>query len=205
MANNNNNNNNNNNFAKSRTEKLEKLYSDEKSTRRRYDQTTSYAAVNYANAAEVRKALSDAVNNKDAIVETSQKLYVTNPIYASVINYLSNMFMWKYKVTPHRVYTKSKAKARKEIDTENYMVMYNLMLEVTEGLSFKTKIPALLQRLFVEGSVFFTTLSDEDSLTVDTLILPTKYCRKIGETQFGTAIVSFDMSYFRDQGLVETD
>ena len=52
-----NNNNNNNNFAKSRTEKLEKLYSDEKSTRRRYDQTTSYAAVNYANAAEVRKAL----------------------------------------------------------------------------------------------------------------------------------------------------
>ena len=186
-----NNNNNNNNFAKSRTDKLEKLYSDEKSTRRRYDQTTSYAAVNYANAAEVRKALSDAVNNKDAIVETSQKLYVTNPIYASVINYLSNMFMWKYKVTPHRLYTKSKAKARKEIDTENYMVMYNLMLEVTEGLSFKTKIPALLQRLFVEGSVFFTTLSDEDSLTVDTLILPTKYCRKIGETQFGTAIISF--------------
>lgn len=202
---NNNNNNNNNNFAKSRTERLEKLYSDEKSTRRRYDQTTSYAAVDYANAAAVRKALSDAVNNKDAIVETSQKLYVTNPIYASVINYLSNMFMWKYKVTPHRLYTKSKAKARKEIDTENYMVMYNLMLEVTEGLSFKTKIPALLQRLFVEGSVFFTTLSDEDSLTVDTLILPTKYCRKIGETQFGTAIVSFDMSYFRDQGLVEKD
>ena len=130
-----NNNNNTNNFATSRTEKLGKLYSDEKSTRRRYDQTTSYAAVNYANAAEVRKALSDAVNNKDAIVETSQKLYVTNPIYASIINYLSNMFMWKYKVTPHRVYTKSKAKARKEIDTENYMVMYNLMLEVTEGLS----------------------------------------------------------------------
>lgn len=79
------------------------------------------------------------------------------------------------------------------------------MLEVAEGLSLKTKGPYILQRLFIEGSVFFTTLSDEETLNIDTLILPTKYCRKIGETQFGTAIVEFDMSYFRDLGLVGSD
>ena len=193
------------NFSTARVKKLEKLYSDEMSTRRRYDKTTSYSTLDYQNAAAVRKALAEATVNKDTIVEASKKLYVTNPIYAAVINYLTDMYMWKYKVIPHKIYTKSKAKARKEIKAEDYMIMYNLMLEVTEGLSFKTKFPALLQRLFVEGSVFFTTLSDDESLTVDTLILPTKYCRKIGETQFGTAIIAFDMSYFRDQGLTEAD
>lgn len=193
------------NFAITRVKQLENLYSDEMSTRRRYNQTTSYSTTDYNTAAEVRKALKDAVANKDSIVEASEKLYTTNPIYASIINYLTDMFMWKYKVIPHRVYTKSKAKARREIKEDDFRIMYNLMLEVTEGLSFKTKIPSMLRRLFVTGSVFFTTLCDEDSLTVDTLILPTKYCRKIGETQFGTAIISFDMSYFRDQGLTESE
>ena len=156
------------NFSITRVKQLEKLYSDEMSTRRRYSQTTSYSTSDYQNAAAVRKALAEATVNKDTIVEASKKLYVTNPIYAAVINYLTDMYMWKYKVIPHKIYTKSKAKARKEIKAEDYMIMYNLMLEVTEGLSFKTKFPALLQRLFVEGSVFFTTLSDDESLTVDT-------------------------------------
>lgn len=194
-----------NQFAKTRVKELESLYADEMSTRRKYNRTTSYSTTTYSSAAAVRKALRDAVANKDTIIEASKQLYVTNPIYASTINYLTDMYMWKYKVTPHRVYTKSKVQARKPVDAENYMVLYNLMLEVTEGLSFKTKIPALLQRLFVEGSVYFTTLSDETSLTVDTLILPTKYCRKIGETQFGTAIIEFDMSYFQTQALDAAD
>ena len=190
-------------FSTSRIKALGKLYSDEMSTRRRYDKTTSYSTVDYNNAAEVRKALKDAVANKDTIVEASKKLYVTNPIYAAIINYLTDMYTWQYKVIPHKLYTKSKAKARKEIKIDDYMIMYNLMLEITEGLSLKNKVPSLLQRLFTEGSVFFTTISDDESLTIDTLILPSKYCRQIGETQFGTAIIAFDMSYFRDQGLTE--
>ena len=173
------------------------------STKRRYDYRTSYSTVDYNTAAEVRKALKDAVSNKDTIVDASKKLYVTNPIYAAIINYLTNMYTWQYKVIPHKLYTKSKAKARKEIKEEDYMIMYNLMLEVVDGLGLKNKTCSLLQRLFIEGAVFFTTISDDESLTVDTLILPTKYCRQIGETQFGTAIIQFDMSYFRDQGLTE--
>ena len=190
-------------FSTSRIKALGKLYSDEMSTKRRYDKTTSYSTVDYNNAAEVRKALKDAVANKDTIVDASKKLYVTNPIYAAIINYLTDMYTWQYKVIPHKLYTKSRAKARKEIKIDDYMIMYNLMLEITEGLSLKNKVPSLLQRLFTEGSVFFTTISDDESLTIDTLILPSKYCRQIGETQFGTAIIAFDMSYFRDQGLTE--
>ena len=188
-------------FKTTRVSSLEKLYSDEMSTKRRYDNSTTYSTTDYNSAAEIRKALSDAVGNKNSIIETSKKLFVTNPIYASIINYLTDMYTWKYKVIPHRVYTNSE----KELNAEEYMLMYQLMLEVTEGLSLKTKGPYLLQRLFVEGSVFFTTLSDDQSLNIDTLVLPTKYCRKIGETQFGTAIIEFDMSYFRDLGLVEKD
>lgn len=195
-----NNTNNPNDFTIARVKKLEQLYSDEMSTRRRYDRTTSYSGVNLTTASGVRKALNQATTNPEQVIEISKKLYVTNPIYASLINYLADMFTWRYKVIPHRVYTKSKAKARKEINEEDYMIMYNLMMEVTEGLSFKTKLPYMLQRLFVEGAVYFTTLSDEDSLTIDTLVLPTKYCRKIGETQFGTAIVAFDVSYFQTLG-----
>ena len=190
-------------FSNSRVKTWSKLYSDEMSTKRRYDYKTSYSTVDYNTAAEVRKALKDAVSNKDTIVDASKKLYVTNPIYAAIINYLTNMYTWQYKVIPHKLYTKSKAKARKEIKEEDYMIMYNLMLEVVDGLALKNKTCSLLQRLFIEGAVFFTTISDDESLTIDTLILPTKYCRQIGETQFGTAIIQFDMSYFRDQGLTE--
>ena len=101
-------------FKTTRTSALEKLYSDEMSTKRRYDNSTTYSTTDYNSAAEIRKALSDAVGNKNSIIETSKKLFVTNPIYASIINYLTDMYTWKYKVIPHRVYTNSE----KELNAE---------------------------------------------------------------------------------------
>ena len=182
-------------FSNARVKTWSKLYSDEMSTKRRYDYRTSYSTVDYNTAAEVRKALKDAVSNKDTIVDASKKLYVTNPIYAAIINYLTNMYTWQYKVIPHKLYTKSKAKARKEIKEEDYMIMYNLMLEVVDGLGLKNKTCSLLQRLFIEGAVFFTTISDDESLTIDTLILPTKYCRSRWY-QGTNPVVEFNMKFF---------
>ena len=189
------------NFKISRSKTLEKLYSDDRSTKRRYDDSITTTRLSYANAAAVRNALATATSDISKIVECSNQLYITNPIYASVINYLSDMFMWRYKVTPHKVYSKSKAKSKKQLAAEDYKIMYHLMLEVVEGLSIETKFPSLLTYLFVRGAVYFTTICDEDSLTIDTLLLPEKYCRKIGETQYGTAIIEFDYSYFDDLGL----
>lgn len=192
-------------FKTSRAKILEKLYSDERSTKRRYDDVARSSQISYQNALAVRQALANADNNLETIVNASKQLYVTNPIYASVINYLSDMFMWRYKITPHRVYTKSKAKNRKQLPVEDYKQMYHLMLEVVEGLSIETKFPNLLTYLFIRGGVYFTTICDEDSLTIDTILLPDKYCRKIGETQFGTAIIEFDYSYFDDLGFAAED
>lgn len=80
-------------FRINRVKQLKELYSDEPSLRRRLDQTTTYRSGTYANAKSVRQALNDAVTNRATVVETSRKLYAINPIYASVIDYISNMYM----------------------------------------------------------------------------------------------------------------
>ena len=79
--------------------------------------------------------------------------------------------------------------------------MYNLMLEVADGLSIETKFPAMLSLLMISGAVYFTTFCDEESIAIDTMLLPDEYCRKIGETQYGTNIIQFDFSYFQNLGL----
>lgn len=193
-------------FKTSRVKTLEKLYADEASARRaRGDTPSSSTGLRIGSAAAVREALSRAINDLEQVVESSKQLYLTNPIYASVINYLSDMFMWRYKITPHKVYTKSKAKSRKQLPAEDYKQMYHLMLEVVEGLSIETKFPSLLTYLFIRGSVYFTTICDDDSLTIDTILLPENYCRKVGETQYGTSIIEFDYSYFDDLGYTQAE
>lgn len=194
-----------NQFKMNRVKTWKTFYSDEQSTRRRNDQTATYRVGAYGTALDVRKALADGIANPDTLVQTSKQLYATNPIYAAVVDYLSNMYLWRYKVTPHRVYTKSKAKAKKQMKADEYNLTYNLMLEVVDGLSIETKFPALLSLLFTTGSVYFTTICDEDSITIDTLLLEPKYCRKIGETQYGTAIIQFDFSYFDNLGFNDKD
>lgn len=193
------------NFKTSRVETLKKLYADEASSRRARSESSLTSKMRYTSAAAVREGLTKALNDAQNIIDSSKELYVINPIYASVINYLSDMFMWRYKVTPHKVYTKSKAKSRKTLPAEDYKQMYHLMLEVVDGLSIETKFPNLLTYLFVRGAVYFTTVCDEDSLTIDTLLLPEEYCRKVGETQYGTAIIEFNYAYFDDLGLNTED
>lgn len=189
------------NAIKSRKNIWNNMYSDDTSTLRRYGNSITATTLEYASAAEVREALVNAISSRATLVKTSRELYAINPIYANIINYLSNIFMWRYKVIPHKMYSKSKAKTRKQIKDEDFGMIYNLMLEVVDGISIETTFPKLLTELAVAGSVYFTTIANEDNLTLDTIALPDKYCRKIGDTQFGTAIIAFDLSYFKDIGL----
>lgn len=188
-------------FRINRVSEIQKMYADEASTARRYGRSMSGASNTYNTAAKIRELLERSLQDKDSAVKLSQQLYAKNPIYSQLIEYLSNLFIWRYKVTPHKTYTKSKAKARKTIKEEDFMSLYRYMLEVVDGISIETKFPLILAKLYVEGSIYLTTISDDDSLTMDTLILPSKYCRKIGETQFGTALIQFDFSYFDDLAL----
>ena len=193
------------NFRIDRVKKLQQLYSDEPSLKRRYQQSISYKAGEYTTAKSVREALSTALTNRQSVVDTSRKLYAINPIYASVIDYLSDMYMWRYKVIPHKVYSKSKAKLRKQPKDEDFTLIYNLMLEVVDGVSIETKFPAMLSLLYINGAVYFTTFCDEESITIDTMLLPDQYCQKVGETQYGTNIIQFDFSYFQNLGLSGKD
>ena len=188
-------------FAIERGKKLANIYADDIAVKNRYDQSVSSGATTYSSASAVRAALKSAITNRQSLVNTSRELYAINPIYASIIDYFANFSMWRYKVTPHTVFNKSKAKRRKEPDQESYALYYDQMLEVVDGLSIETKFPALLTMLYINGAVYFTTYCDPDSLTINTIILPDKYCRKIGETQYGTIIISFDLSYFDNLGL----
>jgi len=193
------------NFKKTRIKDINairEMYADDASERRRTNNpiiTPSYSKL--MTAAQVREALGKAFKDNSQVVAESKKLYATNPIYASIINYLANMFMWKYKVLPHKVYTESKAASRRKLTVKNFEHMYSQMLEVVDGVSFETTCPSLLTTLFIEGAVYFATLSDENTLTIDTIKLPNKYCRKVAETQFGTAVIEFDVSYFDSLGL----
>lgn len=189
------------NFRNNRVRDLENMYADEVSTARRFDRTISGSRNTVTSAKAVRDLLDKAITNKDQIVKLSKELYAKNPIYMQVVEYMSNMFMWRYKVTPHKTYTKSKANARKKLKEDDYLSIYRLMLEVVDGLSIETKFPRLITTVLTEGSVYITTVSNEESITIDTLLLPNKYCRKIGETQYGTALIQFDFSYFDDLGL----
>lgn len=194
-----------NQFRVDRVKRIEKMYSDEQSVKRSRDRSTSYAAGTYTTAAELRKALNDGIANHDNLVELSRKLYSINPIYSGIIDYLANMFSWRYKVLPHKVYSRSKAKLRKDLKDEDFTIVYNTMLEAVDGLSIETKFPMLLTLLYMTGAVYIATVKDEDSMTVDSILLPEKYCRKIAETQYGTAIIDFDFSYFDTLGLSATD
>lgn len=180
------------------------MYSDDVSLKRRYDRTPSTGSDLPSTAEEVRELLLDGLTTIDDVVQASRKLYAVNPLYANVINYLSNMFNWRYKVTPHRAYNKSKTKSQKTVSDQDFQQDYNLMLEAADGLNIETKFPALLKQLFIEGSVFFTTLYNEEQVLVDILILPVEKCRRIGETQYGTNIIQFDMQFFDGLGLNAT-
>ena len=192
-------------FRVNRVNDLKDLYADETSRANRQNRTTTYSNTEPKTAAQVRKMLLDAISSKTDLVSASKELYITNPIYASVINYLANIFTWQYKVTPHKRYTKSKTKAKKKIKEDDYNIIYNTMLEIVDGLSIETIFPQLLTQLFITGSTFFTTYLDEESLTLTTMVLPEKYCRTVGQTQYGTYIIQFDCSYFTDLGYTETD
>ena len=187
-------------FRVNRAKELNDLYTDEVSRKNRQNQTSVYAVNPVATAAAVRKLLKDAITNKQSLVETSKELYITNPIYASVINYLANIFTFQYKVMPHKVYTKSKAKAKKKLNDEDFGMLYRQMLEIADGLMIETTFPELLTKLFITGATYFTTFFNEESLTVNMIVLPEKYCRTVGQTQYGTYIIEFDFAYFTDLG-----
>lgn len=185
-------------FKKTRTEDIKDLYSDDYSLGNKIERSKDYASSLYETQAEVLEALENADKGNETVVKASKKLYAINPIYAKMVNYFSTLFLYRYVTTPQII-------KDKKLTGEKYKKMYREMLESVDALSLEVRAPKILAQLYTEGAVYFTTYAEEDSMTMNTIVLPSKYCRKVGETQFGTAMISFDASYFDSLGLTKEE
>ena len=181
---------------------LKTFYSDEIDKNNRLNQTTSYANVKVKKIEEITNIFNKALDKgftfgqKKVLVDASKRLYMINPIYQDLINYYADFFIFRYKVIPHKLYSNSKIKALKEISEVNYGLMYRQMLEVVDGIGIETTFKNILLDLFITGSAYLTTFLDNDRYCVSTIILPTEYCRPVAQTQYGTQVIEFDLSYF---------
>ena len=134
------------------------------------------------------------INNLDLLRNYSREAYAFHPIYSTVIDTLSNMYYWRYTFYP-------RIAKEQQANTSEYEEIYYNMAEVVDGLSIETTFPNLLAKLFIDGSLFLTTIKRTGSKTATTLILPPQYCRITSKTQFGTNVFQFDFSYFDNLGL----
>lgn len=182
---------------------LKNFYDDETTRGNRFNQPYSYKNLKLKKAEEVRNILQKAINSgiastqKQVLVEASTRLYMTNPIYKSIIDYFANFFIYRYKVVPHKLMTNSRVKKlNADAVNKKYDLTYREMLEVVDGIGIETIYPEILTNLYTQGSVYLTTVFDKERFCVSTLLLPPHYCKTIAQTQYGTAIIQFRMDYF---------
>lgn len=143
----------------------------------------------------------DTTGSRTSLIKASRMLYAMNPIYCKLINYFAAMFYPRYYVTPRVLAVNKKSK----LTGDAWNDVYNLMIEHADGLNLDTKLVQLLQTLFIEGGVFFTTFYSEELKALDTIILPSEFAQRIGETELGTDVIQFNMSYFDNLGLSEPE
>lgn len=180
-----------------RRKQLERLYDgSEDSIRRIFDRASGRAiGTQYDESFLVNllNTVGTETINREQIVDLSNFAYATEPAYATVIDYLANMFLWRYHFTPIQMRTTAK-----ETD---YSEVYELMTEVIDGMAIEVNFPLILTKLFKEGEVFLYTLRNRPSKTVSTILLNSEYCMPVSTTQYGTGIFRFDLSFFDDLGL----
>lgn len=181
------------NFQSTRGDIVE-VYTDTFDAVNKVSRTKTYAAPVYTSAPDFRIALNNAESDTTQIVALSRKLFATNPIYTSLVNYFSNMYLWRYTSILHKL------KDGKTTNAAKFDKIYRSMLEIVEGLNLQNILPTLLTQLYIQGSVYFLTSIDEESMTISTIIYPSIYAKRIGQSQFGTGIIQLDMRYFDTLG-----
>ena len=181
------------NFAKLKSA-LKEMYDKDENIRYNVNKTSSSASsigtVNY----DSLQSVYYNVNSLDTPRQYSNELYAMEPVYAGLIDFLANLYMWKYTFVPRQI--------REKVSGE-YSEVYELMGEVVEGLSNETTFPMVLTNLLINGSVYLVSIKTAASKTITTITLPQKYCRVNSITQFGTYTFQFDYSYFDSLGVTK--
>ena len=129
----------------------------------------------------------------DDAIDLANFAYASEPNFANVIDYLSNIFLWRYYFVP--------VEMRKTAANADYGQMYQMMTEVVDGMSIEVSFPRILTKLFMEGSVYLYTLRNRSARTVSTILLNPEYCQPVMVSQYQTGIFQFNVTYFDDLGL----
>ena len=179
-----------------RRKQIEQIYdgSDE-GLRRLFDKSSGASAGARYNETTINNLLSQVGTetiNKQDILNISNYAYATDPNYANIMDYLGNMFMWRYYYFPVQ---------KKESASEDaYKTSYELMTEIVDGLSIEITFPTIITKLLKDGAVYLYTVKNTSSKTISTISLNPVYCKPIMMSQYGTGIFQFDTKYFDDLG-----
>lgn len=130
--------------------------------------------------------------NKKEVLNVTNYAYAIDSNYANIIDYLSNMFMWRYFYLPIKIKNNTK-------DTD-YEEIYELMTQIVDGLSIEVVFPTLITKLLKEGVIYLYTVKNNSSKTISTIVLNSAYCKPVMMSQYGTGIFQFDTKYFDDLG-----
>lgn len=133
---------------------------------------------------------------KSDYIDLGRYAYATEPAFKNIIDYLSNMFMWRYYYFP--------VKIKETADTKAYGEIYELMTSIVDGLALETTMPEIIGKLLREGSIFLYAMKNTSSKTVSTIMLNPNYCRPVLMSQYGTGVFQFDVTYF-DSLKIETE
>ena len=138
---------------------------------------------------EVKTNLSEPIR----AARMSEALVGLDGVYADIIQYYTNIPLYRYTVTPSQTRAKDSP-----VDEARYKEVYEKMIAVVDGLSIEVIFPKILQMGMIYGIVYLYTFKDKNSETVQTLTLPFEYCRKGFTTNFGTETIVFDFRFFDD-------
>jgi hypothetical protein len=180
-----------------RRKAIREIYSNDESLRILVGRTPAGAARSFFSEESLDRILTQVSSQSgsiDDILRLSHFAYATEPNYAEMIDYLANMYLWRYYYFPVRV---------KENASGDYGEMYELMTSIIDGVNIENTFPTVLTKLFKEGVVYLYADKNTPSKTISTFILNPKYCAPVMMSQYGTGIYQFDTKYFDSFGLSE--
>lgn len=171
---------------------IEQIYSSEITLRNLMGATNASTARSLSE--RELKQLLDMVGSSNfdrkKLVEYANHAYATEPLFAEIIDYLANMFLWRYYYVPIKI--------RETAKDADYKDVYDLAQSIVDGISFETILPQLLTEVFKSGIAFIYTEKNTSSKTVSTILLSPQHCKPVTKTQYGTGTYSFDLKYFED-------
>jgi hypothetical protein len=177
-----------------RRKQIERLYDgSEESLRRIFDKASGRKIGNRYNEEYLDRLIQSVGSEglkRDELIDLTNHAYATDPNFANIIDYLSNMFLWRHYYVPVQM--------RKNAEESDYASVYQLMTEIVDGMSIEVTFPMILTKLFKEGEVYLYTVRNRPSKTVSTVILNSEYCRPVMTSQYGTGIFQFNLKYFED-------